>query len=112
MKHLKISDNKGHFSIDGEGWEELDKIEKDDLLKIVDLALGDAFEMDPFDKEALGNQAHRVIYKNLWEKLTELADGADRFKDESENLYREAIEKYGVDCQPSASPTLRDSTGN
>jgi len=50
--------------------------------------------MDVFDKEKIGNQAHQIIYKNISEKFSDLSKNRSRFKDESEALYREAIEKY------------------
>ena len=56
--------------------------------------MSDDFEMDVFDKEKIGNQAHQIIYKNISEKFSDLSKNRSRFKDESEALYREAIEKY------------------
>jgi hypothetical protein len=94
MKYLKIDNNMGYFSLDGENWKPIDEINKEHLLSLVDLSLSDNFEMDDFDKTKLGHKAHQVIYKNIFDKLLELNDKKDRFKDESESLYKEAIEKY------------------
>lgn len=94
MKCLKIENNKGMYTMDGERWEEIDKINKEDLLKLLEIAISSDFEMDEFDRDKLGNQAHQVIYKNIHYKFKQLLNNKTRFKDESDSLYREAIEKY------------------
>lgn len=96
MKYLKIEDNKGYF-LKEKGpttWIEIDQIEKDDLLKLLEYAISDDFELDEYEEIKLGNKAHQIIYKHLSEKFTSFLLNKDRFKDEAENLYKEAIEKY------------------
>lgn len=94
MKFLKIEENKGFFAVDGKAWNPIDQINKEHLLELLERVLLDDFEMDGFDKEKLGNQAHQIIYKHVYEKFAELGKNKSRFKDESEAYYKEAIEKY------------------
>lgn len=94
MKFLKVKNNQGLFSLDGKTWSPIDQINKDHLLELLDRVLSDNFEMDEFDKDKLGNQAHQIIYKNIYEKFVELGKNKTRFKDESEAYYKDAIEKY------------------
>lgn len=94
MKYLKVEDNKGNFSLDGQAWLPVDSINKDHLLALIDKALTDEFEMDEFRKEEMRNQAHQIIYRNLYEKFKDLNAKRSRFRDESEALYKAAIEKY------------------
>lgn len=94
MKHLRIDAGKGQYSIDGEKWIDIDRIVKSDLLKLIDLALGAVFEMDPYVRESIPNPAHDIIYRNLFSKLNELVTNKDRFRDESQQLYRESLQKY------------------
>ncbi len=94
MTYLKISDSKGHFHTGDENWEEIDQISKDDLMVLLDKAVSSDFSMDEFDPEKIPNKAHQIIYRNLYEKFTDLLDNKNRFKDESEQLYKSAIEKY------------------
>lgn len=94
MKCLKIEDNKGLFAVDGQTWMPIDQINKQHLLMLIDLALVDDFEMDEYTREKLANQAHQIIYKNIYEKLNELKLNKNKFRDESEALYKSAIEKY------------------
>jgi hypothetical protein len=97
MKYLKIEDNKAFFikvKTQPENWTEIDKIEKVDLMKLLDFATEDDFEMDVYNEVDLANKAHQIIYKNLYEKFSNFLLNKDRFKDETENIYKEAIEKY------------------
>lgn len=94
MKCLQIESGKGYFSVDGNEWILLDQITKEDILKIITSGLQHGFELDsPIDKE-VKNKAHEIIYKNLQAKFTELNEQKSRFKDESENLFKEALVKY------------------
>lgn len=97
MKYLKIDDNKAFYlqaSNDETIWIEIDKINKVDLLALLDCAISSDFEMDEYSEEILANKAHQIIYKNIFEKFKTLLTMKDKFKDESENLYKDAIEKY------------------
>jgi len=103
MKYLKIEDNRGSFlkieEDKTEIWTDIDKIGKDDLLNLLKKAVSGDFEMDEFNEEILLNKTHQIIYKNLFEKFTDLLTKKTRFKDESETLYRVALEKYNTSEQ-------------
>ena len=94
MKYLKIENNKGQYCLEKNKWQEIDNINKDDLLILLDKAIETDFEMDKYEQEKLSNKAHQIIYKNLFDKFTEILENKDRFKDESEQLYKGSIEKY------------------
>ncbi|GGW99892.1 hypothetical protein [Salegentibacter mishustinae] len=97
MIYLKIEDNRGFFLKDKnspEDWTELDKIEKDDLMKLLDYATEEEFDMDEYNEETLGNKAHQIIYKNLYEKFHNFLSNKNRFKDETDNIFKEELEKY------------------
>ncbi len=96
MKHLKTDSGKGFFSVDGKNWTEIDKIGRDDLLSLLDLALADGFEIDPFLVEKINNPAQQIVYRHLADKLANLEQNRSRFRDESENLFKDAIEKYSI----------------
>jgi len=94
MKILKIETGKGYFLKNPDQWIEIDQIDKEDLLILLDKFISSDVEMDEFDTASLQNKAHQIIYKNLFQKLNELKENKSRFKDESEQLYKSAIEKY------------------
>lgn len=97
MKYLKIENNKGYYiknTASSTNWIEIDQIEKDDLLNLLDLATNEDFEFDAYDENLLANKAHQIIYKHIVEKFTTFLSNKDRFKDEAENLFKTALEKY------------------
>ena len=50
--------------------------------------------MDEYNEKILGNKAHQIIYKNLYEKFHNFLSNKNRFKDETDNIFKEALEKY------------------
>lgn len=96
MKALKIENQQGHFVTEDGGYETIDKLDKTVLLRLVNLALGDGFEIDEYDEANLKNQAHQIIYKSISGKLKDLHQKRNQFRDESERLYLDAYEKYKV----------------
>jgi len=94
MKALKIENNQGHFLTEKNDYQTVDKIDKTALLSLVDLALQDSFEIDEYDENGLKNQAHQIIYKSISEKLKELNQKRNQFRDESERLFLTEYEKY------------------
>jgi hypothetical protein len=94
MKHLKIENGKGQYSVDGTTWKDLDMITKDELLRTMEFALNEEFEYDEYDKGKLPNPAQEIIYRNILTKIKELITKKERFKDESQQYYKDAISKY------------------
>lgn len=94
MKLLKIDNSHGHF-LNGDGnFTPLDRITKEDLLRLVDLTLTQKVEFDDYDSEAVKNQAHQILYESIWDKLRGLRDRKEAFTDESERLYLKEYERY------------------
>jgi hypothetical protein len=98
MKYLLIKENKGFFW-NGEEEKEIDKINKTDLIFLINAAEKDDFELDPYDEGSLANKAHQVIYENLYTKFIQFQEDKDQFKDQVENMFNEAIRKYSTDNQ-------------
>ncbi len=98
MKYLEIKAGKGYFYNEKSEQKPIDSITKEDILYLLDEATnGDkSFEMDVMDKNSLQNEAHKIIYQNIYDKFQEILDNKTRFIDESKNIYKEALEKYRV----------------
>lgn len=95
MKLLKISENLGQFLAANGDYISIDKINKDDLLRLVDATLGEGeVELDPYDDQTIKNQAHQVIYKSIYQKLSDLGKRKQEFVDESARLFLDEYEKY------------------
>ena len=98
MKCLKIEKGRGYFrSVNGDYFE-LDQIKKDDLLYLLDIATSadNEFEMDNIDETVISNEAHKIIYQSLYDKFSELLSNKNRFLEESESVYKDALTKYSV----------------
>jgi hypothetical protein len=95
MKLLKVSENLGYFLAANGEYSSIDKISKDDLLRLVDCTLGEGdVEFDPYDDKTIKNQAHQVIFKSIFQKLTDLSKRKQEFVDESARLFLDEYEKY------------------
>ena len=97
MKLLKIEDNLGHYLGDTSQYNPVDKITKEDLLRLVNLTLQADVEFDAYDEDGIKNQAHQIVYKSILEKLRGLRDRKQEFIDESERLFLKEYEKYRDD---------------
>ncbi len=95
MKILKIENEKGYYLLKkNTEWQLIDTIDKNGLLMMLDLFLEEDVEMDSPEEMSISNQAHSIIYRGIYEKLSSLSDDKSRFKDESERLYLDEINKY------------------
>ena len=52
--------------------------------------------MDDIDEKEVKNKAHEIIYRNLYGKFQELNSNRTRFEDESNILFKDAVEKYSI----------------
>lgn len=95
MKLLKIENSCGHFRLESGAYSPVDKISKDDLLRLVNVTLSEQdVEFDTYDESLIQNHAHQVIYKSVVRKLQSLRERKQEFVDESARLYLEDYEKY------------------
>jgi hypothetical protein len=94
MKLLKIEGDLGYYHDDHGKFAPIDKITKDDLLRLVNLTLDEEVEFDEYKDEYIKNHAHQIVYKSISEKLRGLKERRQEFIDESERLYLQEYERY------------------
>ena len=95
MKILEIENGVGRYRISDDGdWKPIDEIDKDDLLVLLDLFLERDVVMDNFEDKELSNQAHKIVYKSIYNKLDSLKANKNKFKDEADREYLDATKKY------------------
>ncbi len=101
MMLLKIEDNKVFYRTDKDkDFLNLDEINKDDILSIFkkiflakeDEKLDDF--ADTFNKDLIGNDAHKIIYERLYKKIKELWENRSTIIGEIKNEFKAAEEKY------------------
>jgi hypothetical protein len=97
MKLLKIDGNLGYYLGGSNQYNLVDKITKEDLLRLVGVTLQEDVEFDDYDESAIKNQAHQILYKSIQEKLRDLRDRKQEFIDQSERLFLREYEKYRCD---------------
>jgi hypothetical protein len=108
MKYMKIENNRGSYW-DGKEYQEIDKINKDSLLVLLNMAETNDFELDAYDENLLGNKAHQIIYENIYSKLKQFLNDKNQFKTEVSNLYKESIDKYSTNIQNECFDDVDDS---
>jgi len=94
MKILKIDETLGHYSLDGVTYKTINEINKEDLLRLVDLALESDVVIDDFNESLIKDPAHQIIYKNISEKIKDLQQKKNDYKDETDRLYLKEYKKY------------------
>lgn len=99
MKCLEINKGKGYYLNSKGDMNEIDKITKEDILRLLDIATDKEqnFEMDLFENNNLQNKSHEIIYASLYKKFHEVLQNKDRFFDESTAEYKDALSKYNDD---------------
>ena len=96
MKYLIIKKGLGYF-VNREGKEKIiDTISKEDILFLLTQAtdVECVFEMDESNDDDIKNEAHKIIYENIYNKFKEFEKNKNIFIDESMALYKAAFEKY------------------
>lgn len=97
MKYLRIDNRKGQFVKDG-NWLDITSMDKEDLMRIVRAALeDDQFEIDEFDEGALPNPAHKIIYRHMYQQLTDIHTRRNEYQEAKRNLFKDAYEQYCKD---------------
>ena len=101
MMLLKIEDNKVFYRTDKDkDFLNLDEINKDDILSIFKkIFLANEDEKlddfaDEFNKDLIGNDAHKIIYERLYKKIKELWENRSTIIGEIKNEFKAAEEKY------------------
>ena len=97
MKLLSVNDSTGNFLEKDGKCVPIDKITKEDLMRLVTLVLEEnAVEFDEYDETRIKNQAHQIIYKSVLQKLRDLRERRKEFRDESSRLFLKEYERYKV----------------
>lgn len=97
MMLLKIENNKGEFSIDGINFIEIEKISKDDILKMLEKVLSEneiMIEESNEEDKKINSPAQKIIYDNIYEKVKEVISEKEEINSFEEDEYYMAMKKY------------------
>lgn len=108
MKYLEIKNSKGYYW-DDKKMVEIDQINKEELLKLINHAEADEFEMDEYDENQLQNKAHQIIYQSIYTKLNDFLTDKDQFNSDVDALYAKAIVEYGADIETGVEEDIEEA---
>lgn len=97
MMLLKIEKNIGKFSTDGINFIEIEKISKDDILKIFEKIINEesiTIEESNDEDKKINSPAQKIIYDNIYEKLNEIIDEKEEINAFDDDEYYIAMKKY------------------
>ena len=96
MKILKCQNDICYLNINGQGKKILE-ITKEDILSALEYSYSnDDIELEEYDKDKIKNEAERIIYENLYNKIQDFIDNKQTLKNEIDGLFRELEEKYEI----------------
>ena len=96
MKLLKYENNTSYLYVDGK-YKKLLEISKEDILKSLEYIYeNEDVELEEYDKEKIVNEAEKIIYENLYNKLNNFKEDKPILKNEIDNLFKDLEEKYKI----------------
>ena len=98
MIYLKIERSQASYIDENGNICPITNIDKKGLLNLVNNALDKSitFEMDDPEKNKIPNEAQKIIYENIYNKLNDLIANKDKILSEISNLYKEEYSKYSI----------------
>lgn len=96
MKILKYEDNVSYLYVDGK-YKKLLEISKEDILKSLEYIYeNEDAELEEYDKEKIVNEAEKIVYENLYNKLNKFKEDKSILKNEIDSLFKDLEEKYKI----------------
>lgn len=96
MKILKCENNTCYLNVDGKDKKILE-INKEDILNALEYIYNnDDAELEEYDKEKIKNEAEKIIYENLYNKLKDFKENKQTLKFEIDSLFKELEDKYNL----------------
>lgn len=96
MKILKYENNVSYLYVDGKNKKILE-ISKEDILKALEYIYeNEDIELEEYNNEKIVNEAEKIVYENLYNKLNNFKENKPILKNEIDNLFKELEEKYKI----------------
>lgn len=95
MQLLKIDEGKGKYWKIGDKYEDIEDINKEDLMELVNRVLDEEeIHIEAYDEEKIKNPSHKIIYESISFKLNDLRGKKDSFVDKRARMYLDDYERY------------------
>lgn len=96
MKILKYENNVSYLYVDGK-YKKILEISKEDILKSLEYIYeNEEIELENYDKEKIVNEAEKIVYENLYNKLNKFNEDKLTLKNEIDGLFKDLEEKYKI----------------
>ena len=96
MKILKFEDNTSYLYVDGK-YKKILEISKDDILKALEYIYeNDDIELEECDKNKIVNEAEKIVYENLYNKLNNFKENKLKLKNDIDDLFKDLEETYKI----------------
>ena len=96
MKILKFEDNTSYLYVDGK-YKKILEISKDDILKALEYIYeNDDIELEEYDKNKIVNEAEKIVYENLYNKLNNFKENKLKLKNDIDDLFKDLEETYKI----------------
>lgn len=96
MKILKFKDNTSYLYVDGK-YKKILEISKDDILKALEYIYeNDDIELEEYDKNKIVNEAEKIVYENLYNKLNNFKENKLKLKNDIDDLFKDLEETYKI----------------
>lgn len=96
MKILKYENNISYLYVDGK-YKKILEISKEDILKSLEYIYeNEEIELEKYDKEKIVNEAEKIVYENLYNKLNKFNEDKPTLKNEIDILFKDLEEKYKI----------------
>lgn len=96
MNYSKIEKGKVLFRLEeNEDWKDISNIEGLDLIELIGKSVSEEdFEMQEYDESLIQNEAHKIIYYSIYQKIKDIQNDRDSIIDANNQRYKDIIEKY------------------
>ena len=96
MKILKFQNNTSYLYVDGK-YKKILEISKDDILKALEYIYeNDDIELEEYDKNKIVNEAEKIVYENLYNKLNNFKENKLKLKNDIDDLFKDLEETYKI----------------
>lgn len=99
MTYLKIDRSQASYIDENDNICPITNIDKKGLLHLINKAMDNSvtFDMDDPEQNKIPNEAQKIIYENIYNKLSEVIANKANIISEISNLYMDAYCKYSFD---------------
>lgn len=93
MNYTKIENGNVYFRLNSlNNWKLIVDITGDDLIELIEKCIDDEdFKLEKFDETLIKNEAHKIIYKSIYQKINDIHLERNNIIDQNTQRYNDII---------------------